>query len=138
MSTKNIVLTLLTSIFFTSVISQNIKMRLITEEAPLNFNNGTHKLSLYCMSGFDDSVCIYLNKKLVQRLYVKSLASCRDAYVPITLNVNFKKDSNLIVIKRKKSRNRYYSYVIKGYGNAIFYLENDPTVVYTNRPPAHQ
>ena len=117
---------------------QNTRMRVVTRSAPLKLNKGTHTLGLFFMSGFDDSVSIYLNKKLIQHCYIKSLFDSDGPYLPMDFTVNCKINYNLLELKKTKSQKRYYTYLTKGFSYAVVYLENDSAIVYTNRPPMNE
>ena len=67
---------------------QKIKLNIITKDAPYQIKRGvTYEFRLYFMTGFKDSVSIYLNKKLIKQVYAESTM---DVPSPFYISINFK------------------------------------------------
>jgi len=136
---NGIITTLLACLICTTGVCQKVKLVTITEGAPLKTpDKKSYQFGLYFMAGFDDSASIYLNGKLINHQYIKSLSYSRDAFLPYNIQINFDKGPFLLEITKGKSKKRYYTYLKKGYFFGVFYLQNDSSILYTNKPPMNE
>ena len=125
-------------LIYITAICQKTNLEIVTKGPALKFNNGTHTITLFFMTGFDDTVSLYLNKKLILHQFIKSLSRSDDRFISYDISVNFKARNILLELTKIKSNKIYSTYFVKGYGFVIFYLENDNSIVYTNRAPMEQ
>ncbi len=137
---KKAKLLLIMGIFWQSSFSQKIHLRTEVKGDPTFISEKTNKrpVLLYFMSGFDDSVCVYYNKKLILCSYIPSVSTLGHDYgiSPLKLIFNDYRRSNLLELKFVKSNKVYCVKLIRGYLCALVYLWDEQNlVVFTHKSP---
>lgn len=131
---------LIMSLFWFSSSGQVIKLRSAVKDTPMHVKTKIAKrpVLLYFMSGFDDTVCVYYNKKLVLSTYIPSVSTLGHSYgiSPLNLNYDDYEQSHLLKLKFAKSNKIYSVKLIRGYLCALFYLwQGQNVVIFTHESP---
>ena len=137
---KKIKLLLVMSLFWLNSSGQAIKLRTEVKDTPMHVKTKITKrpVLLYFMAGFDDSVCVYYNKKMVLCSFIESISTLGHSYgiSPLKLNYNDYESSHLLELKFIKSKKVYCVKLVRGYLCALIYLRDDPKVViFTHESP---